>query len=141
MAPTIPTLAQSLIFIGFAGISFMALRYALREFASRGLAMAAPPALTVAAIIAAYLFYRLHLATMFVWYMIFLIFAIVYWRRKSRPNDERLAELAEQEADRTQATETDVLQTYLLTRKLLTMGLVVYAAAFFAVFFLLSHQG
>lgn len=141
MTPTLPTFAQALMFVGFVGASFVVLRYALGGFAERNQAWFAPPVLTIAGVIAAYVFLRLKLDTFFIWYLAFLAFVFYGWRQKSRPGSDRLAELARQEAQRVRSDEADVLRAYMMTRQLLSMGLLFYAAAFCLAFMYLFSKG
>jgi len=141
MTPTLPTFAQALAFVGFVGASFVVLRYALGGFAERNQAWYAPPVLTIAGVIAAYVFLRLKLDTFFIWYLAFLAFVFLGWRNKSRPGSERLAALAKQEAARTRSDEDEVMRSYMMTRQLLSMGLLFYAAAFCLAFLYLFSKG
>ena len=129
------------MFVGFVGASFVVLRYALGGFAERNQAWFAPPVLTIAGVIAAYVFLRLKLDTFFIWYLAFLAFVFYGWRQKSRPGSDRLAELARQEAQRVRSDEADVLRAYMMTRQLLSMGLLFYAAAFCLAFMYLFSKG
>ena len=130
-------ITQILLFLGFTGFSFILLRVSFQFAAEGRMTLAVPPALAVFGVLSAVVFLRLKLAEFLVWHLLFLAMVFVAWRRKSRVDADRLAQLAEQAAQQSGARAAEISRAFVQARQLLTLGFACYVVAFVAAFFYL----
>jgi hypothetical protein len=132
---TSPWIVQILFFLGFTGFSFILLRLTFEYVAKGRATLAAPPALAVFGVLAAVIFLRMKLADLLVWHLLFLLIIFIGWRRKTRVDAERLAQLAGEAARQSGADADEIGRTFVAGRQILTVGFACYVVAFLAAFF------
>jgi uncharacterized membrane protein len=134
-------LAQALLFLGFAAVSFLILRAVVNHLARTDHAAFAAPILIVFGTVSGLAFLRIGLQTFFIWHLVIFALIIFSWHAKSRVDDQKLIDMAKRGAAPKDKNDSDVIQSYTMTRRLLSFGLASYLAAFCATCYYLITQG
>jgi hypothetical protein len=134
-------LAQALLFLGFAAVSFLILRAILGHLARTDHAALAAPILIVFGAVSGLAFLRLGLQTFFIWHLVIFALIIFTWHAKSRVDDQKLVDMARRGAAAKDKSDSEVVQSYTMTRRFLSFGLASYLAAFAATCYYLMTRG
>jgi hypothetical protein len=134
-------LAQALLFLGFAAVSFLILRAILNYLARTDHATLAAPVLLVFGAVSGVAFLRLGLQNFFIWHLVIFALIIFSWHAKSRVDDQKLIDMARRGAAAKDKSDADVVKSYTMTRRLLSFGLASYLAAFAATCYYLMTRG
>ena len=136
-----PALPQSLLFLGFAAVSFLMLRVVINHLARTDRAAFAAPLLILIGAVSGVIFVRLGLQNFFIWHLVLFGLILMSWHVKSKVDDRKLIEMAKQGAAPAGKSDADVIQSYTMTRRLLSFGLASYLAAFAATCYYLMMRG
>lgn len=134
-------LAQALLFLGFAAVSFLILRAILNHLARIDRAALAAPILIVLGAVSGLAFVRLGLQGFFIWHLVIFVLIIFSWHAKSRVDDQKLIDMARRGAAGNDKSDAEVIQSYAMTRRFLSFGLASYLAAFAAACYYLMTRG